>query len=169
MMAYMKGNDETMKRFLSLVLTLFLAIGFASSSIADRAIMYNDTRADPSANVDDPYDLDFSNYSAPFAFKEQSTTMAIKYASTVKIRLNSTYINFSSSASVPVTIKAYYWNGSYWIYTGYIETINIDKTAHNYGPYTVTGLSTNKPFYIKLSKTQYKGYKCIGTIVVEGN
>lgn len=158
-----------MKRFLCLAFIFVLVVCIVPSSIADKALMYNDVRADPSANVDDPYDLDSSNYSASFGFKNYSATMAIKYASSVTVNLNSTYINFQSSASVPVTIKAYYWNGSYWINSGYSNTISVNKTATNYGPYTITGLSSNKPFYIKLSKTQYTGYKCKGTIVVEGN
>lgn len=157
-----------MRHFFSMVLVVILLASITPLAVADRAMMYNDVRANPSDNVDNPFDLSTANYSAPFAFKEYSATMAIGYESNVTFSLNSTYINFSSSASVPVYIKAYYWNGSSWI-SAYSKTINVDKTATDYGPYTITGLSSGKPFYIRLSKTQYSGYKCIGTIVVEGN
>ena len=66
-----------MKRFLFLAFIFVLVVCIVPSSFADKALMYNDVRADPSANVDDPYDLDSSNYSASFGFKNYSATMAI--------------------------------------------------------------------------------------------
>ena len=63
-------------------------------------------------------------------------------------------------------VKAYYWNGTTWKRA--TVTPSSVKVSKNMATYTfnVTGISRGTAFYVKLSKTEYTGYKFIGNITI---
>lgn len=65
-----------------------------------------------------------------------------------------------------VYVKAYYWNGTTWKRA--TVTPSSVKVSKNMATYTfnVTGISRGTAFYVKLSKTEYTGYKFIGNITI---
>lgn len=126
------------------------------------------TCANPDNNRDDPYDLSGSNYTSVFAFKEYSTTIAIKVPAdgNATVTLTNAYMNFDSTNKPTVYVKAYYWNGTTWKRA--TVTPSSVKVSKNMATYTfnVTGISRGTAFYVKLSKTEYTGYKFTGNITI---
>ncbi len=161
-----------MKKFFSTLLVLTLVFACFATAVAETGVMYNDssivTCANPDNNRDDPYDLSGSNYTSVFAFKEYSTTIAIKVPAdgNTTVTLTNAYMNFDSTNKPTVYVKAYYWNGTTWKRA--TVTPSSVKVSKNMATYTfnVTGISRGTAFYVKLSKTEYTGYKFTGNITI---
>jgi hypothetical protein len=161
-----------MKKFLIGLLVLTLVLSCTVFAYADTAVMYDDQFinlcADPNSNVDNPYNLSSSSYKSTFNFANYSTTKAIKVPSdgTATVTLTDAYMNFSSTSKPTVYVKAYYWNGSTWIKaTVTPSSVKVSKTKATY-TFSVSGISKGTAFYVKLSKTEYTGYKFTGSITI---
>lgn len=165
-------KECTHEKFFSTLLVLTLVFACFATAVAETGVMYNDssivTCANPDNNRDDPYDLSDSNYTSVFAFKESSTTMAIKVPADgdATVTLTNAYMNFDSTNKPTVYVKAYYWNGTTWKRA--TVTPSSVKVSKNMATYTfnVTGISRGTAFYVKLSKTEYTGYKFTGNITI---
>lgn len=160
------------KFFLGLLLCLMVMMGCVAFANADTAVMFDDQLinlcADPNSNVDNPFDLSSSDYTSTFNFASYSTTKAIKVPSngTATVTLTDAYMNFSSSSKPTVYVKAYYWNGSTWKTAKVTpSSVKVSKTKTSY-TFTVSGISSGSAFYVKLSKTEYSGYKFTGKITI---
>ncbi len=161
-----------MKKFFLAMLLCVMAVGCIAFASADTAVMFDDQMinlcADPNSNVDNPFDLSSSNYTSTFNFASYTTTKAIKVPSDgkVTVTLDDAYMNFSSSSKPTVYVKAFYWNGSTWkSATVSPASVKVSKTKSSYS-FTVSGISKGTAFYVKLSKTEYSGYKFTGKITI---
>lgn len=161
-----------MKKSLSFLLMLTMVFSCIASASAYTGVMHNDqsimTYANPDDTVDNPHDLGSSAYTSVFAFQNSSSTEAIKVPSDGKatVTLSDAYMNFTSTGKPTVYVKAYYWNGSTWkSATVSPSSAKVSKTKDDY-TFTVSGISRGTAFYVKLSKTEYTGYKFMGDITI---
>ncbi len=161
-----------MKKFLLALLLCVMAVGCIAFASADTAVMLNDWMidlyADPNGNVDNPFDLSSSDYTSSFNFASHVVTNAIKVPSDGKVTmtLDDAYMNFRSSGKPTVYVEAFYWNGSTWKSAKVTPaSVKVSKTKSSYS-FTVSGISKGTAFYVKLSKTEYSGYKFTGKITI---
>lgn len=109
-----------------------------------------------------------------FVFHQSSTCLTFRKECThekvldgdATVTLTNAYMNFDSTNKPTVYVKAYYWNGTTWKRA--TVTPSSVKVSKNMATYTfnVTGISRGTAFYVKLSKTEYTGYKFIGNITI---
>lgn len=161
-----------MKKVFAALLIMVIALSSVVSAYAYTGVMYNDqiisTYANPDDTVNNPFDLGSRNYTSSFSFKSYSATQAIKVPADGKatVTLSNAYMDFSSTRTPTVYVKAYYWNGQTWkSATVTPSSVKVSKTKADYS-FTVSGISKGSAFYVKLSKTEYSGYYFKGGITI---
>lgn len=137
-------------------LMLVVLMLFGAVAMADGTSLYGN----PDTTLDNPKSLP---YSSNFSFQKGSTTVSlISSSKSITVNLKNTYL--AKNRSAKITIKVCYWNGSTWISSG-SSSVMINDTEGNYSKnFTVPA---NKPFYVRLSKTDYTDYYAKGTLTVE--
>lgn len=148
-----------MKRTICLLLAFILCI--AALPVLGQPI---NIHADPNSNVNNPELLPYLNKS--FSFKNYTNTLSIKAPADGNVTVTLTDTKLSINKTVTCSIKARYWDGTYWrAVTISPQSFTVTNTANTY-TFTVSGLPANSSFYVGMSKSDYTGYAVKGKISV---